>query len=245
MADNGSDLAAKRYAQAAFELALEANDLATWESALDQIGQFMGEPEVSSVLENTRAAKDAKLQLIEAALNDLPAMPLNLARLLVRKQRTGLAPEIAVQFRAMVQERSGIRHVKASTAVALTDTERLQLTARLRETTGHEVVLETAVDPALLGGLVVQIGDRLIDASTRHRLQELRKSLEGVNGVAKDGGQAFAAARSGESNEQREPAVWDHPPSPLPFNRHREAGRRGTTNGTFYGGYRWRSGPKR
>lgn len=179
MADNGSDLAAKRYAQAAFELALEANDLATWENALDQIGQFMGEPEVSSVLENTRAAKDAKLQLIEAALNDLPAQPLNLARLLVRKQRTGLAPEIAVQFRAMVQERSGIRHVKASTAVALTETERLQLTARLRETTGHEVVLETAVDPALLGGLVVQIGDRLIDASTRHRLQELRKSLEG------------------------------------------------------------------
>jgi F-type H+-transporting ATPase subunit delta len=140
----------------------------------------MSEPEVKRVLENTRAAQDAKLQLLDAALNDLPAQPLNLARLLVRKKRTALAPEIAAAFRNLVQERSGIERVHATTAVALTDTERIQLQAKLRESTGHEVVLETAVDPELLGGLVVQIGDRLIDASTRSRLQALRRQLQGA-----------------------------------------------------------------
>jgi F-type H+-transporting ATPase subunit delta len=58
--------------------------------------------------------------------------------------------------------------------------ECFQLQARLRESTGHEVVLETEVDPELLGGLVVQIGDRLIDASTRTRLQALRRQLTGA-----------------------------------------------------------------
>jgi F-type H+-transporting ATPase subunit delta len=180
LAESSTDLAAKRYARAAFELAQAANDTATWEAAIDQMAQFMAEPEVKQVLENTRVAQDAKLQLIEAALNDLAPQPLNLARLLVRKKRTALAPEIAASFRAMVQELSGIQRVHASTAVPLTDTERIQLQARLRESTGHEVVLETDVDPALIGGIVVQIGDRLIDASTRARLQLLKRTLTGA-----------------------------------------------------------------
>ncbi len=182
MAETGNELAAKRYARAAFELALPANALTAWEAAIDQIAEFMADPEVKRVLENTRVAQDAKLQLIDAALGDLAPLPLNLAKLLARKQRTDIAPEVAAAFKAMVQEQSGIERVHATTAVPLTDTERVQLQARLRESTGHEVLLDTDVDPALIGGLVVQIGDRLIDASTRTRLQSLKRSLTGAVG---------------------------------------------------------------
>ena len=182
MAESGIDVAAKRYARAAFELAQQDGNLGTWEGPIDQIAEFMADPDVKLVLENTRVDEAAKLQLIAAAFGTLPAMPLNLARLLVRKKRTALAPDISSQFKVMVQEVSGIERVHATTAVALTDTERTQLQARLRQSTGHEVVLETAVDPALLGGLVVQIGDRLVDASTRSRLQALRKQLTGAVG---------------------------------------------------------------
>ena len=175
MADTGESLAAKRYAQAAFELA--GTSLADWQRAIDEIAEFMGDESVRTVLENSRVPRDAKMRLVDAALADLPALPLNLARLLVRKSRTALAPGIAVQFRALVQEREGVRHARATTAVALTDAERRALAERLQASTGHRVELETEVDPELLGGLVVQIGDRLVDASVRGRLDALRKSL--------------------------------------------------------------------
>ena len=172
-----TDLAAKRYAQAAFELAVAAGDPAAWAGALDEIAAFMGDAEVRRVLENTRVAREAKQQLIEAAFPELPRLSRNLARLLVRKARTNLAGEIAAEFKRMAEEREGVVHARALTAVELSGEERESLARRLREQTGRQIVLETAVEPGLVGGVVVQIGDRLIDASTRGRLAALRRSL--------------------------------------------------------------------
>ena len=173
----GDSLAAKRYAIAAFELAREHNDTNAWLNAVRQIAEFMGDPEVRRVLENSRVSQEPKQRLIEAALNDLPPLPLNLAKLLVRKNRTALAVDIATQFEQLLEEQRGISRARAVTAVPLADTERNALARRLREQTGHEVILETSVDPALLGGVVVQIGDRLVDASTKARLKALRENL--------------------------------------------------------------------
>jgi F-type H+-transporting ATPase subunit delta len=179
--DEGENLAAKRYAIAAFELAQEHNDTDAWFSAVRQIAEFMGDPEVKRVLENTRVRQDPKQRLIEAALSDLPPLPLNLAKLLVRKNRTELAVDIADQFQQLMEQQRGVSRARATTAVPLGDAERQTLSRRLAEQTGGEIILETAVDPELLGGVVVQIGDRLIDASTRARLRALRSSL--VNAV--------------------------------------------------------------
>jgi F-type H+-transporting ATPase subunit delta len=177
----GENLAAKRYAMAAFELAQEHNASDVWLKAVRQMAEFMGDPAVKQVLENTRVSQDPKQRLIEAALNDLPPLPLNLAKLLVRKNRTELAVDIAVQFEQLIEQQRGVSRARATTAVPLGDAERASLSRRLAEQTGGEVILETAVDPALLGGVVVQIGDRLVDASTRARLRALRSSL--VNAV--------------------------------------------------------------
>ena len=173
----GENLAAKRYAIAAFELAQEHNDSDAWLNALRQIAEFMGDPEVRRVLENTRVAQEPKQRLIEAALGDLPALPLNLARLLVRKNRSALAVDIARQFEQLLEQQRGVSRARATTAVPLGDAERAALSQRLSQQTGGEIVLETAVDPELLGGVVVQIGDRLIDASTRMKLRALRANL--------------------------------------------------------------------
>ncbi len=177
MAD--TNLAAKRYAGAAFELAVESNALDSWGNAVDQIADFMGDPDVRRVLENTRVTREAKQQLVAAALSDLPGLPLNFARLLVRKGRTNLAPEIAAEFRTLREQRQGVARARAVTAVALSDSERNALAQNLRQQTGKQIVLETEVDPFVLGGVVVQIGDRLVDASTRARLEALRHNLVG------------------------------------------------------------------
>jgi F-type H+-transporting ATPase subunit delta len=176
-ASEGENLAAKRYAVAAFELAQEHNASGAWLTAARQIAEFMGDPEVKRVLENTRVSQGPKQRLIDAALGDLPALPLNLARLLVRKNRTALAVDIAAQLEQLLEQQRGVSRASATTAVPLGAAEREALSRRLATQTGGEVVLETAVDPALLGGVVVQIGDRLIDASTRSKLRALRDNL--------------------------------------------------------------------
>ena len=173
----GDSLAAKRYALAAFELSQERGETDVWLKAVRDIAEFMGDPEVRRVLENSRAGQEPKMRLVAAALADLPALPLNLARLLVRKDRTALAPEIASQFQQLLEEQRGISRARAITAVPLGDAEREALARRLKDQTGKEVVLDTEVNPSLLGGIVVQIGDRLIDASTRARLRALRETL--------------------------------------------------------------------
>ena len=174
------ELAARRYAHAAFELATRDGNEDVWSAALDAMAEFMNEADVKRVLENTRTAPETKLQLIAAGLGDLAPLPLNLARLLARKGRTALSADIATAFKELVEGRRGIVHASATTAVPVDDAERAAITTRIRERTGKDVVLETAVDPALIGGVVIQIGDQLIDASTRARLQALRDSLVGA-----------------------------------------------------------------
>jgi F-type H+-transporting ATPase subunit delta len=177
---SGETLAAKRYALAAFEIAKERGDVDAWRSAMAQIAEFMSDPEVKRVLESTRVAQDPKQRLINAALGDLPQMPLNLARLLVRKNRTALAYEIAVAFSELIEEERGVLHAHARTAVPLSEAEKVTLAQSLKARLGHDVMLDVEVDPSLLGGVVIQIGDKLIDASTRARLEAMRESLVGA-----------------------------------------------------------------
>jgi F-type H+-transporting ATPase subunit delta len=140
----------------------------------------MTEADVSRVLENTRVPQESKQRLVAAGLAGLPALPLNLARLLVRKGRSPIAREVADAFRQLVEAKEGVARARAITAVPLSDAERDALAQRLQRETGRRIILETEVDPNLLGGVRVQIGDQLVDASTRARLSALRNNLMGA-----------------------------------------------------------------
>ncbi len=177
-----NEVAAKRYAQAAFELAVESNSMRAWSDALARMAHFLGDGEAARALQAGRVANEAKHRLIDAGLGDLPRVPLNLAHVLVNKDRTGLAVAIAEQFTRMVEEHQGVARARAITAIPLSDADHQALTQRLRTSTGRQVQLETEVDPAILGGVVVQIGDRLLDGSTRTRLEALRDTLVGAAG---------------------------------------------------------------
>ena len=117
-------IASKRYALAVLALAQQHSDAPAWQNALRQIAEFMGDPEVKRVLENSRVGQEPKQRLISAALNDLPVLQLNFARLLVRKDRTGLAGEIVGQFDRLLEEEQGVTRARATTAVPLSDAER-------------------------------------------------------------------------------------------------------------------------
>ena len=118
---SGEVIAAKRYALAVLALAQQHGDAPAWQSSLRQIAEFMGDPEVKRVLENTRVGQEPKQRLIGAALNDLPVLQLNFARLLVRKNRTALAGDIAQTFDRLLEEEQGVTRARATTAVPLND----------------------------------------------------------------------------------------------------------------------------
>jgi F-type H+-transporting ATPase subunit delta len=174
------DIAAKRYAEAAYLLAREEGKEEAWTVGLAAMGAVFGDAQARMFFENSRMPMAQKVQLVERALAGVDPLVLNLARLLLRRGRTSLGPQIAVAYEELVQESKGISHATVTSAVPLSVEDQRAVTQRLRELTGGEVVLETEVDDSILGGLVVRIGDRLIDGSTKSRLLALKRRLAGA-----------------------------------------------------------------
>jgi F-type H+-transporting ATPase subunit delta len=86
-------------------------------------------------------------------------------------------PRVAAEYRRLDDRRQGITHATATSASELTQDEIRELTARLEQSTGGRIALDVEVDPSLLGGLIVRVGDRLMDGSVRGRLERLRNQL--------------------------------------------------------------------
>lgn len=172
------ELAAKRYAQAAFEIALEHNDIDRWLADLQTLAELAAQPGVIEVLESTRVGTAEKGRLLETGLREVGPLALNLARLLAAKRRFALADQVREEFAALADEHRGVAHGTVVTAVELSDAERDQVAARLGELLDKNVLLESEVEPSILGGVVARVGDRLIDGSTRSRLLALKRELE-------------------------------------------------------------------
>jgi F-type H+-transporting ATPase subunit delta len=173
------DTVAKRYAQAAFEIARERDSLEEWASDLALVAQVMADPQAATVLSSTKVALADRYRLLEAILTDIDPLVMNLARLLVAKGRVGVASQVAEAYRGLVDEHTGVAHATVVTAVPLDDAERRAVEDRLSQVTGKRVVAHLEVETAIVGGLVARVGDRLIDGSTRSKLLALRGALRG------------------------------------------------------------------
>lgn len=175
-----AESAARRYADAIFELAQSEQRLDAWEQDLVLLDQVFGSPGVSEQLGNPSIPAAKKDAFIDQHLGSAAPETRNLARLLVSRGRSDLAGQILVAYRDRLDAARGIVHAQVTTAVPLSDQERAAIGERLRQMTGQQVTLETAVDPAIIGGVVVRVGDKLIDGSTRSRLLQLKQRLAGA-----------------------------------------------------------------
>jgi F-type H+-transporting ATPase subunit delta len=173
------EVAAKRYAQAAFDIARERDELDRWVEDLRVIADLAAQPSVVEVLASSRVPFEDKERLLRSGLADVSPLALSLARLLVQKGRMALAGQVWDEYQRLLDEHRGRAQALVLTAVPLSEDEERAVAQRLRELTGKEIVLEGRVDPEILGGLVARVGDRLIDGSTRTRLLALRRQLAG------------------------------------------------------------------
>ena len=174
----GRETAARRYAEAAFEVALRDGTVDTWRSELEGAADALGDERVARMLSNPAVALEEREALVEKALSKAVSRPvLNLILLMLQRRRIEQLPRVAAEFRRLDNQRKGITQASATSAAELTPAELEALTTKLEQFTGGRVELDVAVDPSLLGGLVVRVGDRLIDVSVRGRLERLRNQL--------------------------------------------------------------------
>jgi F-type H+-transporting ATPase subunit delta len=172
------DTAARRYAEAAFEVAQRDDTVADWRRELDAAAAICADEAVVHALANPAVPLEQRWAAAQKIFGTVASQPvLNLVGLMLRRGRIDQLPRIAAEFRRLDNGRQGIVPAHVTSAAPLTDQETRAVVARMEQLTGGRVELDVAVDPSLLGGLVVRVGDRLIDGSVRGRLERLRNQL--------------------------------------------------------------------
>lgn len=170
---------ARPYAEAVFSLASEQKRLDAWLEALVWLAAMVNNPDVAQVVTNPKHTA----QEIEALMLDVlgtrgdEAVKRFIATL-TENNRLMLLPEIAKQFEALKSKAEGVIEGVVQTAFALSDADVADLTARLTARYGKTVRLDMQVEPELIGGVRVLIGDDVIDASVRGKLSQLAASLK-------------------------------------------------------------------
>ncbi|MBJ7601179.1 MAG: F0F1 ATP synthase subunit delta [Candidatus Nephthysia bennettiae] len=173
--------AARRYARAIFELAREEGQFEEWARRIASVREVLSVPEVQAVLMNPTISVQERQAAVTAFLEG-PAGPegVNLGKLLVGARRVDEIAAIEEEYGRLMDEAAGRVRATATTAVELSSSDQDGLARNLSQRLGREVRLTAAVDPSIIGGLVLRFGDHVIDASLATRLQQLRRKLAGV-----------------------------------------------------------------
>ncbi|HET8567670.1 MAG TPA: ATP synthase F1 subunit delta [Candidatus Limnocylindria bacterium] len=174
MALGGS--AARRYAEALLEFAVEEKAVPAYRSSLEALASGL-DAHALRALREPRVPLERRLAAVSGIAKGEPHALGALLAILVRRDRIALLPGIAAAFGELVDEREGIANARVTTAVELGPKDRDGVVGRLERATGKKIRATFSVDQALLGGARVQLGDRLVDGSVRTQLENLRAQL--------------------------------------------------------------------
>lgn len=170
-------VSARRHAQAVFELAMEKGELAKWQADLEVIAVALKDPQLAVLLENPKLRFSEKEEMLQNILSSVGPLALNLAKMLVAKNRLGIVDGLIEEFNNMLNKHFGKETAEITTAIPLSDEGKEMVRGKLAGVTGKDLVVTAEVDPEIMGGVVARVGDKLIDGSVRTRLKELRKDL--------------------------------------------------------------------
>jgi F-type H+-transporting ATPase subunit delta len=168
---------ARRYARAVFEIALEKKELDKWRSDLKQMAALGDDAAFMAVIENPKVGFDKKEKLLAKVLSGVTPLARNLVYLLVSRGRFSMIGEIAAEYHRLLDGYRGIEHAEVVTAVPLDAKEKKKLEEHLGKVVGKKVVLESSVDPNLVGGMIARVDGKLLDGSTHSQLLALKKEL--------------------------------------------------------------------
>ena len=169
---------ARRYAEAAFQLADRDGALDAWADGLDLAVRMVTDPTVLSIVGSPARPLRDRLALVDRLLKGrVPAGVLKLAGLLVERRRVDSLATVAATYQRLLNARRGIVEAQVTSAEPLSVPETEAVRRWVADYTRKTVNLTVGVDAALIGGLTVRVGDTLLDASVRGRLERLRNQL--------------------------------------------------------------------
>ena len=170
-------LSGQRYAQAIFDLALENNEVEQWGQDLEVVSEAFQDSDFAALMKHADMSAADKRAATGSVLAGVSTMVRNLVDLLVSKGSVDSIADVYTSYTELLDQHLGRQRVEVTTAIALDEAEANRITSFVSELVRREVVLTTKVDESILGGLVIQIGDRLLDGSTKARLDGLKNRL--------------------------------------------------------------------
>lgn len=170
---------ARPYAQAAFEFALQEKQISLWAEQLEKLENILRNTTVAKVLDSPRYSGAQRAEIILALARDKSFMApfANFIKLLAENHRLFLVSGITQLFKEMVTEHEKILQAQVTSALKLDEAFLHNLNQTLNKKLGKTVKLHTQIDPNLLGGLIVRVGDLVLDGSVRGELSRLQQAL--------------------------------------------------------------------
>ena len=170
---------ARNYAETLLVLATRAEDLRGWGKMLTDVASAMREnPSLKLFLESPRVSAAKKSEVIGKAFTDrMPRLMLRFIQTLVMHRRQMLIPEIATEYLNLVDEAEGRIHARVTVAKETDEADRDAIANHLSRMFGKQVVPHLTVDPSIMGGVVVHVGDTVLDGSVKKRLASLRRKM--------------------------------------------------------------------
>ncbi len=175
-------LVSKTYGEALFEAAMESGEdrAGMIFKEIEEIRKILAEnPRFDELMKHPGIPKQEKLQVVDTVFRGRASEELvNFLEIVISKERYRDLPEIFEYFTGKVKEQKKIGIAHVTTALELTSAQRSAVKERLLETSGYrEMEMYFHTDPALIGGMVIRIGDRVVDSSIRTKLESLTKQL--------------------------------------------------------------------
>jgi F-type H+-transporting ATPase subunit delta len=170
---------ARPYADALFETARGSGEgLERWLAVVEELAALMSHPQVAQVVADPKLGDAQVVELLAGLVKQpLPAAGTNFLKLLVANQRLAVLPEVAVQFRQLKNEAEGVADCLIESAFPLSDGEVSDLLAALAKRFGTRLRPSVQVNPALIGGVRIAVGDQVLDSSVRARLNQMQTAL--------------------------------------------------------------------
>jgi F-type H+-transporting ATPase subunit delta len=168
---------ARPYAEALFRVA-QSGDMAAWSAATSELGQIGANPDVQAFAANPKVTAaqlaDTIASMVKSPLN---AEAKNFIAMLAENGRVNLLPEIAAQFAALKNANEGAADAAIFSAFEISGDQLAQLVATLEKKFGRKLNPTVTVDPSLIGGVRVVVGDEVLDTSVRAKLQQMHVAL--------------------------------------------------------------------
>jgi F-type H+-transporting ATPase subunit delta len=167
----------KRYAQAVFEIALEQNNIDSWTDSLEAIVEVLDTVSVE-ILDSPQVSKSKKYELIQNSFKTIKnKMAINLVCLLASRCLVNILREVFIQFNSVNDKYQKVSRPLVVSAVELDKKQLDDLKIMSQNLFGGDIILETAIDPSIIGGFILKVEDTVLDGSVTKKLNNMKKEI--------------------------------------------------------------------